>query len=139
MGGRRDKGLSVTRYLTGQTGIAGLTWDGVRGQILAPPPYQIDLTTSRKLQNWHDLLGAELPTTHIAIRYDYGMFRQKLVHGFQIETPDAWLANGNPWELHRPEYTQRVKFGGIMRPMKRAPLSRPTMKRAHVKSSSEHA
>jgi hypothetical protein len=73
MGNRRDKGLSVTRYLTGHAGIAGLTWDGVRGQILAPPPYQIDLTTSRKLQNWHDLLGAELPTTHIAIRYDYGM------------------------------------------------------------------
>ena len=54
----------------------------------------------------------QLPVFGYGIRYDYGMFRQKIVQGHQIETPDAWLANGNPWELHRPEYTQRVKFGG---------------------------
>ena len=53
-----------------------------------------------------------LPVFGYGIRYDYGMFRQKIVNGNQIETPDAWLANGSPWELHRPEYTQRVKFGG---------------------------
>ena len=53
-----------------------------------------------------------LPVFGYGIRYDYGMFRQKIVQGHQIETPDAWLANGSPWELHRPEYTQRVKFGG---------------------------
>jgi starch phosphorylase len=54
----------------------------------------------------------QLPVFGYGIRYDYGMFRQKIVDGNQIETPDAWLANGSPWELHRPEYTERVKFGG---------------------------
>ncbi len=54
----------------------------------------------------------QLPVFGYGIRYDYGMFRQKIVQGNQIETPDAWLANGSPWELHRPEYTQQVKFGG---------------------------
>ncbi len=53
-----------------------------------------------------------LPVFGYGIRYDYGMFRQKIVAGNQIETPDAWLTDGNPWELHRPEYAQRVKFGG---------------------------
>jgi glycogen phosphorylase len=55
----------------------------------------------------------QLPVFGYGIRYDYGMFRQKIVAGNQIETPDAWLANGTPWELNRPEYTQRVKFGGF--------------------------
>lgn len=54
----------------------------------------------------------QLPVFGYGIRYDYGMFRQKIVQGNQIETPDAWLTNGSPWELHRPEYTQQVKFGG---------------------------
>ena len=54
----------------------------------------------------------QLPVFGYDIRYDYGMFRQKIVQGNQIETPDAWLVNGSPWELHRPEYAERVKFGG---------------------------
>ena len=40
------------------------------------------------------------------------MFRQKVKDGYQVEEPDHWLRDGNPWELERPEYTQRVKFGG---------------------------
>jgi starch phosphorylase len=46
------------------------------------------------------------------IRYEYGMFRQQIVDGVQIESPDYWLAGGNPWEFPRPEVQYRVRFGG---------------------------
>ena len=46
------------------------------------------------------------------IRYDYGIFRQKIVDGQQVEEPDLWLKNGYPWEMVRPEYAQVVGFGG---------------------------
>ena len=46
------------------------------------------------------------------IRYDYGIFRQKIVDGCQVEEPDAWLKDGYPWEMARPEYSQTVQFGG---------------------------
>ncbi|MFP5391302.1 MAG: glycogen/starch/alpha-glucan phosphorylase [Gammaproteobacteria bacterium] len=46
------------------------------------------------------------------IRYDYGMFRQQIVDGRQVETPDYWLAGGHPWEFPRPEVQYRVRFGG---------------------------
>ena len=46
------------------------------------------------------------------IRYDYGIFRQKIVNGNQVEEPDHWLKDGYPWEMVRPEYTQHVHFGG---------------------------
>ena len=49
------------------------------------------------------------------IRYRYGMFKQKIEDGFQIEVPDAWLRNGYPFELRRPEYCYEVKFGGNVR------------------------
>ncbi|MEJ2699225.1 MAG: glycogen/starch/alpha-glucan phosphorylase, partial [Desulfuromonadales bacterium] len=49
--------------------------------------------------------------TH-GIRYEFGMFRQLIVNGRQVEEPDHWLRQGNPWEVERPEYTQRVRFGG---------------------------
>ncbi len=54
----------------------------------------------------------QLPVIGYGIRYEYGMFRQKIEDGFQVEEPDHWLRNGNPWELERPEYTQRIHFGG---------------------------
>ena len=50
------------------------------------------------------------------IRYRYGMFKQKISDGFQVEVPDNWLANGYPFELRRPEYTYEVKFGGHVEP-----------------------
>ncbi len=53
-----------------------------------------------------------LPVVGYGIRYEYGMFRQIIENGFQVEEPDHWLRNGNPWELERPEYTQTIKFGG---------------------------
>ena len=46
------------------------------------------------------------------LRYDYGIFRQKIVNGGQVEEPDHWLKNGYPWEMARPEYAQHVHFGG---------------------------
>jgi starch phosphorylase len=54
----------------------------------------------------------QLPVKGYGLRYEYGMFRQLLEDGYQVEEPDHWLRNGNPWELERPEYTQRVQFGG---------------------------
>ena len=49
------------------------------------------------------------------IRYRYGMFKQKIQDGFQVEVPDNWLKNGYPFEMRRPEYTYEVKFGGYVR------------------------
>ena len=46
------------------------------------------------------------------IRYRYGMFKQKIKDGYQVEVPDNWLEHGNPFELRRPEYTKEIKFGG---------------------------
>jgi starch phosphorylase len=46
------------------------------------------------------------------LRYDYGIFRQKIVDGNQVEEPDRWLKDGYPWEMARPEYAQIVHFGG---------------------------
>ena len=46
------------------------------------------------------------------LRYDYGIFRQKIVGGCQVEEPDQWLKDGYPWEMARPEYAQQVHFGG---------------------------
>ena len=49
------------------------------------------------------------------IRYRYGMFKQKIENGYQVEVPDMWLKDGNPFELRRPEYATEVKFGGNIR------------------------
>jgi starch phosphorylase len=87
--------------------------------------------------NWHDLRDFEsdaglgngglgrlaacyldsMSTLNLAgmgygIRYDYGIFRQKIVDGQQVEEPDQWLKHGYPWEMARPEYSQVVGFGG---------------------------
>lgn len=48
------------------------------------------------------------------IRYRYGMFKQEIRDGYQIEVPDNWLKDGNPFELRRPEYAKEVKFGGYV-------------------------
>ena len=49
------------------------------------------------------------------IRYRYGMFKQKIENGYQVEKPDNWLKDGNPFELRRPEYAKEVRFGGNIR------------------------
>ncbi|HYP83189.1 glycogen/starch/alpha-glucan phosphorylase [Variovorax sp.] len=53
-----------------------------------------------------------VPGLGYGIRYEYGMFRQRIVDGQQVETPDYWLTHGNPWEFARPEVRFRVRFGG---------------------------
>ena len=58
----------------------------------------------------------ELPAYGYGIRYDYGMFHQKIRNGFQQEHPDNWLRLTHPSEIARPEYTVRVKFKGRVVP-----------------------
>ncbi len=54
------------------------------------------------------------PAYGCGIRYRYGMFKQEIRDGYQVEVPDNWLADGNPFELRRPEYAKIVKFGGYV-------------------------
>lgn len=62
------------------------------------------------------LATLEIPAYGYGIRYDYGIFRQKIVRGYQVEEPDEWLSKEHPWEVARPEYTYRIKFGGHVMP-----------------------
>ena len=55
------------------------------------------------------------PAYGCGIRYRYGMFKQKIENGYQVEVPDNWLKDGYPFELRRPEYSYEVKFGGYVR------------------------
>lgn len=55
------------------------------------------------------------PAYGCGIRYRYGMFKQKIENGYQVETPDDWLKEGNPFELRREEYAKEVRFGGTIR------------------------
>jgi len=54
----------------------------------------------------------DLPVIGYGLRYEYGMFHQRIVHGYQAEEPDHWLRDGNPWEVARPEFEQTIHFGG---------------------------
>ena len=54
------------------------------------------------------------PAYGCGIRYKYGMFKQAIEDGFQIEQPDDWLKDGNPFEIKRAEYAAEVKFGGYV-------------------------
>ena len=54
----------------------------------------------------------QLPVIGYGIRYEYGMFQQRIENGYQVEDPDHWLRDGNPWEVARPEYEQLIHFGG---------------------------
>jgi glycogen/starch/alpha-glucan phosphorylases len=58
------------------------------------------------------LATLEYPAYGYGIRYNYGIFKQQVRNGWQVELPDNWLRNGNPWEIKRPDLTYRVYFGG---------------------------
>lgn len=58
------------------------------------------------------------PAYGCGIRYKYGMFKQKIEQGFQVEVPDHWLKDGNPFEVKRSEYAVEIKFGGYVRMIK---------------------
>ncbi len=55
------------------------------------------------------------PAYGCGVRYKYGMFKQAIKDGFQVEKPDDWLREGNPFEIKRPEYACEIKFGGYVR------------------------
>jgi len=57
----------------------------------------------------------EIPAWGYGIRYDYGIFRQEIVDGFQVEVPDYWLSKGNPWEIPRQDVTYPIRFYGGVR------------------------
>jgi starch phosphorylase len=61
-----------------------------------------------------------IPAHGYGIRYDYGIFNQKIKEGWQVEIPDEWMCNGNPWELPRPEYQVKVDFYGQIDPQAQA-------------------
>src|SRR5262249_43817793 len=54
----------------------------------------------------------DIPAYGYGIRYDHGLFRQKIIDGWQIELPEDWLSGGNPWEFARPESAYEIGFGG---------------------------
>jgi starch phosphorylase len=58
---------------------------------------------------------AKLPVVGCGIRYQYGLFKQNIMNGYQVETPDPWLQDGgNIWELIRPEQQEEIRFGGVL-------------------------
>lgn len=63
----------------------------------------------------------DLPALGYGIRYDYGIFRQLIENGYQVEMPDNWLRNGNPWEICRPERAKTVRFYGRTEPCRNDP------------------
>jgi len=68
-----------------------------------------------------------IPSYGYGIRYEYGIFQQEIKDGYQIEKPDLWLRNGNPWEIYRPEHTYRIRFNGRVSP-ERDSAGRPVYK-----------
>lgn len=64
------------------------------------------------------LATLEYPAYGCGIRYKYGMFKQEIRDGYQVEVPDNWLKDGNPFEIKRAEYSVTVKFGGYVRSYK---------------------
>jgi starch phosphorylase len=62
------------------------------------------------------LATLEIPAVGYGIRYEFGIFHQEIVDGWQVEKTDKWLRFGNPWELPRPEWAVEVKFGGTTEP-----------------------
>ena len=58
------------------------------------------------------LATLEIPAWGYGIRYDYGIFKQKIQDGYQVEIPDFWLNHGNPWEIERQDVTYQIRFFG---------------------------
>ena len=60
------------------------------------------------------LATLEIPSIGYGIRYEFGIFEQQIVDGWQVEKTDKWLSHGNPWEIVRPEWAIEVPFGGVV-------------------------
>lgn len=67
------------------------------------------------------LATLNVPCWAYGLRYDYGIFRQEVIDGEQVEIPDYWLEKGNPWEVERPEITYRVRMYGKVTKMPGSP------------------
>lgn len=61
------------------------------------------------------LATLEVPAWGYGIRYDYGIFKQGIVDGYQVESPDYWLSHGNPWEIERADINYHVRFYGYVK------------------------
>lgn len=61
------------------------------------------------------LATLEVPAWGYGIRYDYGIFKQGIVDGYQVESPDYWLSHGNPWEVQREDVNYHVRFYGYIK------------------------
>jgi starch phosphorylase len=69
----------------------------------------------------------QYPVMGYGIRFEYGIFRQKIENGWQVEEPERWLLRGNPWEVERPEFTQIVKFCGRVE-RQHGPIGKPRVR-----------
>jgi starch phosphorylase len=89
----------------------GLNWDQLREEELDAGLGNGGL--GRLAACFLDSLATlEYPAIGYGLRYDYGIFRQRIVNGYQTEDPDDWLSPGNPWEIVRTNYSANVGFGG---------------------------
>ncbi|MHC5057872.1 MAG: glycogen/starch/alpha-glucan phosphorylase [Planctomycetota bacterium] len=89
----------------------GLDWDGLRDEEVDPGLGNGGL--GRLAACFLDSMATmNIPAIGYGIRYDYGIFRQRIENGYQVEEPDDWLRWGNPWEIPRPDFRIPVHFGG---------------------------
>ncbi len=103
--------LRMDREVTEAMAQLGLQWDHLRD--IEPDAGLGHGGLGRLAACFLDSMATlELPGYGYGLRYDYGIFRQTLRDGHQVEEPDNWLRHGNPWEIERPEYQFAVRFGG---------------------------
>jgi starch phosphorylase len=103
--------LGIDQVVTGAMSELGLDWNYLRD--LEPDAALGNGGLGRLAACFLDSLATlEMPGYGYGIRYDYGIFRQAIRDGHQVEEPDNWLRDGSPWEIERPEYHFPVYFGG---------------------------
>ncbi len=103
--------LGIDKYATGALDELGLNMETVREEEVDAGLGNGGL--GRLAACFMDSMASlRVPAHGYGIRYDYGIFNQKIKDGFQIELPDEWLRSGTPWEFARPEYTVNVRFYG---------------------------
>ena len=78
------------------------------------------------------MASLEIPAWGYGIRYDYGIFKQAIVDGNQVEKPDFWLSHGNPWEIERTDVTYPVRFYGYIKKYRDGSVERATWEGGEV-------
>jgi starch phosphorylase len=103
--------LGIYDDVRGAIGELGLDFDALLAQ--EPEPGLGNGGLGRLAACFIDSLATlEIPTLAYGIRYEFGIFQQEIVDGWQVEKTDKWLRFGNPWEIARPEWAVEVKLGG---------------------------